>query len=138
MNQQQLADKQITIIGKNSFLKGQIELTGMVRVACKVEGTLIHTPISREGQNQDLLILERESVFTGNIIAEDIEIYGKLTGDIKSKGRVIIHSGSEVSGTIAAFNLIIYPGASVEIEGHDKPALAAEWLTRQYFNKQQN
>jgi acyl dehydratase len=27
---------------------------------------------------------------------------------------------------------------SVEIEGHDKPALAAEWLTRQYFNKQQN
>lgn len=110
-----LNEKKFNILGKNNSLKGEFKLSGLTRISCDIEGTLNHVATDTE---QELLIIEREGKLKGNITGHNMEIFGEFDGSINSKGRVILHSGSKIKGKIQAFNLIIYPGSHVEIEGH--------------------
>lgn len=96
------------VMGANSKIVGELELDGPTTICGQVEGTISTT--SR-------LVLDRNSRMSGKIQGHDVEITGAFQGEIICTGTLSIRAGSEVSGKIRAAQLVIYPGALVDMEG---------------------
>lgn len=107
----ELQNQQFSILGAECKLIGEFQLTGIVKLAAHMEGQLTMGP---QGQ----LTIEREGRFQGQIHCQDIEVFGEFEGNLYSTGRVILQSSARVQGRIETQNLIIYPGAKVNIDGH--------------------
>lgn len=99
-----------SFLGKNSLIKGEMHLTGDVKICSEIIGEL-HV---QEGH----LFIEREGNVQGKVQCTDIEITGKFSGEIKSSGKVVLWPCSKVSGQIQAKSIVIYPGACADIEAH--------------------
>jgi cytoskeletal protein CcmA (bactofilin family) len=107
----ELKDQDFSLLGRQSSLKGDFELHGIVRMSSKMEGIL---KILEGGK----LTIEPSGKFSGKIYCEDVEIFGEFDGEIHSTGRVILQPASKVSGNIKSESMTIYPGAEVNIEGN--------------------
>ena len=100
-----------SLLGKDSELDGDFNFSGDTLINCKMKGKI---NIIGEGK----LTFERESSFEGNIYCKDIEVFGSIKGTVDASGTMSIRSSASVSGTINAKNLSIFPGASINMEGH--------------------
>jgi cytoskeletal protein CcmA (bactofilin family) len=98
-------------IGKESLIEGKLTLSGVVRVAGKLEGEIHLLPDS-------LLIIEQSGEIKGRLFCHAIEIYGKFSGELHSQNNLTIYPTAFIIGKIQSQNMTIHPGASVEIEGH--------------------
>ncbi len=96
------------ILGVKSQVIGNLILSGDAIITSSVEGSV-------EMLDKGKLILERGSFVKGKITAIDLEIFGRVEGEIECSGLVSIRSGAHVSGTIKSARLVIYPGAIVEM-----------------------
>ena len=105
-----LKEKNFTFIGCGAKLKGEFHLTGVIQLACSMEGTLS----IKNGK----ITIEREGNFQGTIYCDDIEIFGSFDGQIESEGKVILQPSSHVQGKISSKSLVVFPGAKTNIEGH--------------------
>lgn len=97
------------ILGTNSRVVGDLILSGDAIITSTIEGSV-------EVLDSGKLVLERGSFVKGKIKAIDLEIFGKVEGEIECSGLVSIRSSAEVSGTIKSARLVIYPGAVVEMK----------------------
>lgn len=100
-----------SFLGKDSKFKGEFELTGLTKLASMVEGKIKMDPSSP-------LVLESSCHFTGEIVCHNLEIFGKVNGKIHATGKVIIRPTAVVNGEIKASNIVVYPGAVLNIDGH--------------------
>jgi cytoskeletal protein CcmA (bactofilin family) len=107
INEPNFREFHYNMLGSRSTVVGELKLYGDTIITCKIEGSI---EIFDEGK----LILERGSLIKGKIKAIDVEIFGEVEGDIDCEGLVSIRSSAQVSGTIKAGRLVIYPGAIVE------------------------
>ena len=109
------------IIGEGSVLKGNLNTSGNVRLEGKVIGDLSSTSKVACGET---------SVVDGNVIADNAEIAGKVTGKVIVTELLILKSTASIHGDISTNNLIIESGANfngacsmgkeeVELEGDD-------------------
>lgn len=98
---------QYNILGSQTLITGDINFSGDAIITATVEGNIKMLHSSK-------LVLERGSKVKGAISAFDLEIFGEVEGDITSEGSVSIRSSAQVSGSIKAKKLIIYPGAIVD------------------------
>lgn len=96
------------VIGASSKLVGELHLDGPTTICGSVEGTIV---------TSSRLLLDRQSTMFGTIKGHDIEITGRFQGEIQCTGTLSLRAGSEVTGTIHAARLVIYPGAVVDMEG---------------------
>jgi cytoskeletal protein CcmA (bactofilin family) len=104
---------QYNVIGSQSSIKGNLELSGDTIISSFIEGTI---EIKDKGQ----LILERGSLVKGKIKAINLEIYGSFEGEIECSGLVSIRSSAHVIGQIKSDRLVIYPGAIVEMQANSQ------------------
>jgi cytoskeletal protein CcmA (bactofilin family) len=95
------------MFGARSKVKGDLVLYGDTIITSWVEGTI-------EVQDNGKLILERGSQVKGKVKAVDLEIFGEVEGEIECSGLVSIRSSAQVTASIKAGSLVIYPGAIVE------------------------
>ena len=109
MNDQDFRQFHYNILGTNSRVVGDLTLSGDAIITSMIEGSV-------EVLDQGKLVLERGSFIKGRIKAIDLEIFGKVEGDIECSGLVSIRSSAEVSGSIKSARLVIYPGAIVEMK----------------------
>lgn len=100
-----------TYIGKNSQLQGSIKLTGTSYLLGVVTGEI-------QMEDKSKLTLESMSEVNGKIEAHDVDVFGKIEGKIHATGTVTLMPNSQFDGEIKAKNLIIHPGASVNMNGH--------------------
>ncbi len=100
-----------TVLGANNKIVGDLEMQGDTIIHSHIEGTITMKDTSR-------LIIERKSTIDGTIYCFDIEIFGKVYGNIYSEGKLTIRSSAEVSGVIKAKQLSVYPGAILNMEAH--------------------
>lgn len=100
-----------SLIGKKSSLTGDFKFYGDTILNCILDGDITMVDDGK-------LTLERESQVQGNIYCKDIEVFGKLTGSINASGTLSIRSSAEVSGMVNAKSLNVYPGATLNMEGH--------------------
>ncbi len=107
----ELKKQDFTLIAKNNNLNGEFHLSGEIQIASEISGKLF---VSENGR----ITFERTSSFNGELLCEDVEIFGKFKGILESTGKVVIRSSAQVDGRISAQHITIYPGAEVNIEGH--------------------
>lgn len=100
-----------SLLGKETSLEGEFTFSGDTIINCQMKGKL--TVI-----NDGKLTFERDSKFEGNIFCKNIEVFGKVSGTIDADGTLSVRASAEVSGQINAKKMSIFPGASINIEGH--------------------
>lgn len=94
-------------LSENSYLKGQITVSGDFYVAGTIEGNInLH--------QTGLLLIEPSGSITGDVECIDLQILGKIQGNIRAEGQVTIKSSGHVIGTIHAKGIKILPGATIE------------------------
>lgn len=104
-----LQDQNFSFFGINSRFVGEFSLQGPTHISGQVQGT-----INMQGENE--LSITHTGFIEGIIDCFNLEIYGKVVGDITAKGRVKIYPTALVEGNIKAKDLIIYPGARANIQ----------------------
>ncbi|MEC7858073.1 MAG: polymer-forming cytoskeletal protein [Bacteroidota bacterium] len=91
------------IIGEGSVLKGNLNTSGNVRLEGKVVGDL---------SSKSKVACGETSVVDGNVIADNAEIAGKVTGKVTVTELLILKSTASIHGDISTNNLIIESGAN--------------------------
>lgn len=105
-----LRESNLSILGKDLLIKGELHLQGIVRLSSNIEGTVI---MKDHGE----LTIERRAKIQGNLFCHDLELFGEFQGTITATGTVIIRSSAKFSGKLSAKTLSIYPGSLVNMEG---------------------
>lgn len=98
-------DKIDTIIGRNTFVEGNIKAQGAIRIDGSFNGQ-----IDVKG---NIIIGENAKIEAG-ILAENIVISGEVKGNITAKGQMQLTSTAKLYGDIEVQNLIIDDGAVFE------------------------
>lgn len=101
------------VLGVKSKIIGDLTLSGDAIITSSVEGSI---EVIENGK----LVLERGSFIKGKIKAIDLEIFGKVEGEIECSGLVSIRSSAHVTGSIKSARLVIYPGAIVEMTANSQ------------------
>ena len=109
-NYLELKNRDFSFFGLDSKIYGEFHLCGHIRIASTLEGKIY---ISDKGE----LTIERGGVVKGDIEGNNIDIYGEFRGNIYSKGKVILRPSCLIVGRIEALNLVIFPGAQINIDG---------------------
>lgn len=93
------------ILDRGSEFEGKLTFEGTVRIDGKFKGEII---------SDAKLVIGESGQIEANISINSISISGRVTGDIKAKGKVEIHAPAVVRGNIEAASLIIEEGAIFE------------------------
>lgn len=117
MDIQDFKKTRFNVLGVNSKMTGEIHFDGPTTLCGEMQGTIFTT--SR-------LVLDRNSRMVGTIRGHDVEITGHFEGEIECTGTLALKAGSEVSARIKATNLVVYPGAVVNMDTTDWPASAGQ------------
>lgn len=105
----EIETKDYNMIGVNSSLKGDFQLSGESILCGEISGTI-------SMKDDSLLRIERQARVSGKIFAQNILIDGWVEGEITSKGKVTLSPTAQFSGQIKAQELDIHPGAIVNME----------------------
>ena len=89
-------------IGKGTFLQGNIETHGNIRIEGKVKGDI--TAKSK-------IALGQSSLIEGNIIAQNADIEGEVKGRVEVSELLVLKSTAVVNGDIVTGKMIVETGA---------------------------
>ena len=106
-----LDDQNFFFLGKESILKGDIELYGPAHICGNLNGNI-------KIKDKFKLTIEPTAKVEGTINGHDIDIYGEVHGDVLCEGTLRIFPSSTIHGKINARSLVIKPGAVINITGH--------------------
>lgn len=100
---------QLSIVCHNLYLNGKgsgsFRCTGRMRIGAD-------TQIDGEVRVGSLHVSRGVQVaFTRGVVAETVDIYGKVSGRIEAAGKVKLHRGAELCGECYAPMLVVKPGA---------------------------
>jgi len=97
------ASSNLTCIGSSLEITGNITGKEDLQIDGKVDG-----PISLEGQT---LTVGRTGRVSSNVSAQEVIVYGIITGNLVARDRVEIKKGASVTGDIATARIGIEDGA---------------------------
>ncbi|MFT6077264.1 MAG: cytoskeletal protein CcmA (bactofilin family) [Lentimonas sp.] len=92
-----------SIIAKDTNIDGDIKSSGVIEIEGKITGKI----------NSNSVIIREDGIVEGEIIADSVNIRGKLIGNIKSK-LVNVFSKAKINGTIEYQSLSVEDGACIE------------------------
>ncbi len=108
-----------TIIGKNSVIKGELKISGGIRIDGTIEGTL----------NADgFVAIGLSGKAKANITAKECLVTGQLDGNIKVSEELELDKSARIKGDIVAKTLTVHSGAIISGHCHTgdkKPILSA-------------
>lgn len=90
------------VIGKGTFLEGNIETFGNIRIEGKVRGNIT---------SKSKIALGNGSHVDGNISAQNADMEGEVKGKIEINEMLVLKATSVVHGDIVAGKLVVEPGA---------------------------
>ncbi len=105
----EIKDLDFCFLGKKSIFKGDLYLNGPTHIASTVEGNIIT-------QTKAKISIEPSANIKGSIDSYDIDVYGKIEGNINSKGKLRLFPSAVVIGKVSANSLEIKPGAVLNAE----------------------
>ena len=89
-------------IGKGTFLEGNIETYGNIRVEGKVVGNV---------KSKSKVALGNSSHVQGNIIAQNADIEGEVRGRLEVSELLVLKATAVINGDISTGKLVVEPGA---------------------------
>ena len=81
------------LIPKDSYVEGYIKSVKSIRLECAFHGTIL---------TKSKVIVDKASAVTGDIICENLMLFGKVKGNVFCSGRVTMNEGSSIEGKIYA------------------------------------
>ena len=81
------------LIPKDSYVEGYIKSIKSIRLECAFHGTIL---------TKSKVIIDKASTVTGDIICENLMLFGRVKGNVFCTGRVTMNEGSSVEGKIYA------------------------------------
>lgn len=91
-----------SIIGRGTWIQGDMKVQNSVRVDGKVIGNI---------QATDTVVIGKEGEVEGNVQAKHVFLAGKVRGNIHVPGKVALETKAVVLGDIKASRLVIDEGA---------------------------
>jgi cytoskeletal protein CcmA (bactofilin family) len=92
-----------TVIGADTAIKGDIKSRGDIVVSGVVEG---------EVASDSKIVVAAGGAVTGRLVAVEVVVEGKLTGDVSASKSTSLLNGSELRGDVATQVIMIEPGAT--------------------------
>ncbi len=89
-------------IGANMIIKGEMSGNEDLEIFGKIEGNI--------SLQSNTVSLRQGGFLQGTIHAQDIEIEGKVQGDLVAKDRVILKSSANMDGKIVAARVVLEDG----------------------------
>src|SRR5687767_7144687 len=89
-------------IGKGTFLEGNIETYGNIRIEGKVKGDL---------KSKSKVALGDSSRVDGNIVAQNADIEGEVKGRLEIAELLVLKSTAIIHGDISTGKMVVEPGA---------------------------
>lgn len=89
-------------IGKGTFLEGNIETYGNIRIEGKVVGNV---------KSKSKVALGNSSHVQGNIIAQNADIEGEVRGRLEVSELLVLKATAIINGDIVTGKLVVEPGA---------------------------
>jgi cytoskeletal protein CcmA (bactofilin family) len=105
-----LSNQDFSFLGKGTKIVGSLYLQGASKLCSNIEGDITI-------EDKAHLSIEREGQVSGTIVCYDIDIFGEFNGTLNSKGKVTIHPPAKIQGEINSNQLIVHPGATINIKG---------------------
>lgn len=92
-----------TTFGPTIAVRGEIRATEDLIIQGRIDG-----PIFLE---RAVLVVAESAAVTGDVIAEDITVFGRVTGQLVATEIVDIRAGARVQGRVLAARLVLHPDA---------------------------
>ena len=89
-------------IGKGTYLEGNIETYGNIRIEGKVTGNI---------KSKSKVALGHQSHVQGNIIAQNADIEGEVKGKLEVAELLVLKATAVINGDIVTGKLVVEPGA---------------------------
>ena len=89
-------------IGKGTFLQGNIETYGNIRIEGKVKGDV---------KSKSKVALGNASQVEGNILAQNADIEGEVKGRIEVSELLVLKATAVINGDIVTGKMVVEPGA---------------------------
>lgn len=106
-----LISQELSIIGQELDLKGELEFSGCTHIYGKVSGKL-------KGLADSEITFMPSSLIDGDVIGETLIVAGCIQGNVIAKKHLKIKSSARILGKIEAARLEIEYGSCVEAEIH--------------------
>lgn len=106
----ELPQQEFSFLGNLSTMSGEFAFHGTTRIASEIDGTI-------SMKDSSPLVIERDGKIKGTLHCSIVEIYGTFQGELNCSEKTIVHPEAYVTGKITTRELIIYPGAVVNIDG---------------------
>lgn len=101
----ELNKNSISIISKNSRIKGELYSDGSLDIEGSIEGDIFG----------NIITIREEGEVNGNITAKTLNLKGKFDGKIKSE-RINISAKADIKGILEYISLCVEDGAKIEGE----------------------
>lgn len=102
MKNSQPPTNELNFIGAGTYLEGNIETQGSLRVDGKIKGTV---------KSGDTITIGASGEIEGEVFARNAVVGGKIKGNITTEEKLILEATSALSGNLRASKLIIDEGA---------------------------
>ncbi|GCC50763.1 polymer-forming cytoskeletal protein [Chryseotalea sanaruensis] len=89
-------------IGKGTYLEGNIETYGNIRIEGKIKGDV---------KSKSKVALGNLSHVEGNVIAQNADIEGEVKGRLEISEVLVLKATAVINGDISTGKLIVEPGA---------------------------
>jgi cytoskeletal protein CcmA (bactofilin family) len=89
-------------IGKGTFLEGNVETYGNIRIEGKVVGNI---------KSKSKVALGHQSHVQGNILAQNADIEGEVKGKLEITELLVLKATAVISGDIVTGKMVVEPGA---------------------------
>jgi cytoskeletal protein CcmA (bactofilin family) len=89
-------------IGKGTFLEGNVETYGNIRIEGKVTGNV---------KSKSKIALGPSSQVQGNVTSQNADIEGEVKGKIEIAELLVLKSTAVINGDISTGRLVVEPGA---------------------------
>ena len=114
-----------TYLDAGSVLTGELRFAGSVRLDGRVEGQ-VHA-----GQ---AVIVGEHAEIDASIVADSLEVFGTVVGDIRVTRQTVLHKSARVEGEIQTAGIVVEEGARFKgcilIGGETRPTPAKEAAAR--------
>lgn len=89
-------------IGKGTFLEGNVETYGNIRIEGKVTGNV---------KSKSKVALGPSSLIQGNVMAQNADLEGEVKGKIEIAELLVLKATAVIHGDIVTGKLVVEPGA---------------------------
>jgi cytoskeletal protein CcmA (bactofilin family) len=88
-----------------TMVTGELRFSGTMRIEGEFHGSIA---------TEDILTVGRGAAVHADIRAGEVEVHGRVSGNIEATRRIVVHSSGKIRGDVTAPILVVEDGATLD------------------------